>query len=66
MKGAGADFHVVGLQQGAALAVPELVQRQDDLLESLHCGRRAVSREFYRVYGTAPKAQTLIFPAVCG
>ena len=34
MEGAGADFDVVGLQQGTALLVPEILQRQDDLLKS--------------------------------
>ena len=32
-RGAGADFHVVGLQQGAALRAPVLLQTQDDFLE---------------------------------
>ena len=44
MEGAGADFHVVGLQQRAALAVPERVQLQDELLEGQHGGRG-----FYRL-----------------
>ncbi len=34
MAGAGADFHVVGLQQGAALLVPVLLQAQDDFLKA--------------------------------
>jgi hypothetical protein len=33
MEGAGADFHVVGLQDHAALLRPEALQRQDDILE---------------------------------
>jgi hypothetical protein len=33
---ARADFHVVGLQQRASLAVPEGVQLHDELLESQH------------------------------
>ena len=33
MKGAGADFHVVGLQDHAALVGPEALQRQDQSLE---------------------------------
>src|SRR5688572_29510158 len=36
VEGAGADFHVVGLQQLASLAVPESVQLQDELLEGRH------------------------------
>ena len=33
---AGADLHVVGLQEGTALAVPVVLQAQDDLLEAQH------------------------------
>ena len=33
MKGAGADFHVIGLQDHAALVRPEALQRQDQSLE---------------------------------
>ncbi len=36
VEGSGADLHVVGLQQRAALAIPELVQAEDELLESEH------------------------------
>jgi hypothetical protein len=36
VAGAGADFHVVGLQQRAALAVPVVLEREDDLLEAAH------------------------------
>ena len=36
MEGARAHFHVVGLQQHAALAIPELVEPQDQLLEAQH------------------------------
>ena len=36
MEGTGAHFHVVGLQQGAALFVPVFLQAQDDLLEGQH------------------------------
>ena len=36
VEGAGADFHVVRLQQGATLRVPVLLQRQDDLLKCEH------------------------------
>ena len=32
MKGAGAHFHVVGLEQRAALAIPVFVQPQDQAL----------------------------------
>jgi hypothetical protein len=33
MKGAGADLHVVGLQDDAALVGPEALQRQDQALK---------------------------------
>ena len=36
MEGAGAYFHVVGLQQRAALGVPIVLQAQDDLLKDEH------------------------------
>jgi hypothetical protein len=36
MRGAGADFHVVRLQQRATLRVPILLQREDDLLKCEH------------------------------
>ena len=36
MRGAGAHFHVVGLQQRAALGVPVGLQFQNDLLEGQH------------------------------
>jgi hypothetical protein len=36
VEGAGADFHVVGLEQGAALLVPVGLQGQDNLLECEH------------------------------
>ena len=36
VEGAGADFHVIGLKQGAAVLVPVLVQLEDDLLEAKH------------------------------
>jgi hypothetical protein len=47
MEGAGADFHVVGLEQGATLLVPVGLQGQDDLLECEHLwqGSRARGRE---------------------
>ena len=35
MEGAGADFHVIGLQDDAALLGPEILQRQDQPLERL-------------------------------
>src|SRR5262245_18399476 len=35
MEGARAHFHVVGLQDHAALLAPELLQRQDHVLERL-------------------------------
>jgi hypothetical protein len=36
VEGSRADFHVVGLQQDAALAIPEVGQAQDQLLEGEH------------------------------
>ncbi|MCY1373198.1 hypothetical protein D9M69_604560 [compost metagenome] len=36
MRGAGTDFHVVGLQQGATLLVPVFLERKDDLLKGEH------------------------------
>ena len=33
MEGAGAHFHVVGLQHDAAVRAPELLQGQDEILE---------------------------------
>jgi len=42
VAGAGTDFHVVGLQQGAALVAPVLLEAQDDFLKSRlagFCGR---------------------------
>jgi hypothetical protein len=36
VEGACADFHVVGLEQGATLLVPVGLQSQDDLLECEH------------------------------
>ena len=36
VRRARADFHVVGLQQRAALLVPVILQRQDDLLKGKH------------------------------
>jgi hypothetical protein len=36
VEGTGADFHVVWLEQGAALLVPVGLQRQDDLLKCEH------------------------------
>ncbi|MCY1220496.1 hypothetical protein D9M72_325110 [compost metagenome] len=36
VRGAGADFHVVGLQQGATLLVPVFLERKDDLLKGEH------------------------------
>jgi hypothetical protein len=41
VRRSGADFHVIGLQQGAPLPVPVLRQREDDLLERLHAASRA-------------------------
>ena len=42
VAGAGADLHVVGLQQRAALAVPVFLQAEDQLLEGQHGGRGIV------------------------
>ena len=43
MRGACADFHVVGLEQGTALLVPVGLQGEDDLLEGQsHFYRRAL------------------------
>ncbi|MNI32956.1 hypothetical protein D3C73_868820 [compost metagenome] len=36
VRGTGADFHVVGLQQGATLLVPVFLERKDDLLKGEH------------------------------
>jgi hypothetical protein len=36
VRGAGTDFHIVGLQQGAALLVPIVLERQDNLLKREH------------------------------
>lgn len=36
MAGAGTDFHVVGLQQGTALAAPVILEAEDELLEGEH------------------------------
>ena len=36
MRGAGADLHVIGLQQGAALVSPVRLELENDLLESEH------------------------------
>jgi hypothetical protein len=37
MAGARADFHVVGLQQGAAAFGPVILEFENDFLESQHC-----------------------------
>ena len=47
MEGAGADLHVVGLENDAALPRPEILQRQDQALE----GARRVERGIGRHYG---------------
>src|SRR5690606_22835062 len=36
VRGAGADLHVIGLQQRAALLVPVFLESEDDLLEGEH------------------------------
>ena len=38
MEGAGADLHVVGLQDHAAALRPVALQREDEVLESLRLG----------------------------
>jgi hypothetical protein len=44
VRRARADFHVVGLQQRAALLVPIILQRQDDLLKGKHLMVRAIAK----------------------
>src|SRR6202012_3946144 len=44
VAGARADFHVVGLQQGAALLVPVVLQAKNDLLEGQHGGFGGAAR----------------------
>ena len=41
MEGAGADLHVIGLQDDAALLRPEALQRQDQPLEGARRLQRA-------------------------
>ena len=36
VRGARADLHIVGLEQGAALLIPVLLQTQNNLLKSEH------------------------------
>jgi hypothetical protein len=36
VAGARTDFHVIGLEQGAALGVPVLLQFENDLLKGQH------------------------------
>ena len=48
VEGAGADLHVVGLQDDAALVGPEALQRQDQALERAfraHMGGKIVGHE---------------------
>ena len=48
MKGAGAHFHVVGLQDHAALIGPEPLQSENEALERTfraHMGRQGVHRQ---------------------
>ena len=48
MEGAGADLHVVGLQDDAALVGPEPLKRQDQALERAfraHMGGKFVGHE---------------------
>ena len=40
VKGAGADFDIVGLEQCAPLFVPEILETQNDFLKSWHEGLR--------------------------
>lgn len=42
MKRAGADFHIIGLQQHAALPGPIVLQRQDQSLKGSYRVRRGV------------------------
>src|SRR3970282_1265082 len=48
MKSTGPDFHVVGLQQHASLAVPECIELQDQMLEGQHEERRFYRRRAWR------------------
>jgi hypothetical protein len=36
VRGAGANLHVIGLEQGATLLIPVLLQAQDNLLKGDH------------------------------
>jgi len=42
MKRTGADFHIIGLQQHAALLGPVVLQRQDQSLKGFYRVRRGV------------------------
>ena len=44
MRGARADFHVVGLQQRATLLVPVTLEIENDFLKR---GYRGVGRHYY-------------------
>ena len=59
MEGAGAHFHVVGLQDHAALLGPEPLQRQDQALERAfraHMGRQGVHRQILVSRGDLKRA----------
>ena len=59
MEGAGAHFHVIGLQDHAALIRPEALQRQDQALERAfraHMGRQGVHRRIRSSRGVLKRA----------
>jgi hypothetical protein len=43
VKRSGADLHVVGLKEHAALSVPVAIEREDDLLKGKHGRRRRIA-----------------------
>jgi hypothetical protein len=63
VAGARADFHVVGLEQGAALGVPVLLQFENDLLEGQH-GLNEASSELARVEWAQTLREPLILRAL--
>ena len=56
MEGAGADFHVVGLQQRASLPAPERAQLLDQLLEGQHAANSSGSTRGARITANARSA----------
>ncbi len=62
MRGARANFHIVGLQQCAALLVPIFLQGQDDLLEGEHVMVQAVAKvRILPVFGCRRQHNTVIW-----